>query len=307
MPQYSHSRLSSYENCPRQFRYRYIDQVKTETEGIEAFVGKRVHEILERLYHHVARHRRPPSLSQVHERFQKDWLLHWHKDVQIVRREFDREHYQQIGVRCLENYYRGHYPFDEGETVGIEQNIQLTLDPAGRYSLRGIIDRVVRRGEGRYEIHDYKTGALPPRRRIDEDRQLTLYQIGLEQTYSDVREVELIWHYLSFNRTFTKQRSREELDAIQAKTRELIDVIETSVDYPAQPGPLCRWCDYRGICPDVRADARPGASEPLGPEPPVPGEGVPVPGTGPVGVGAGAQPAPAPEPVLRGPIQLSLL
>ena len=37
---YSHSRLSSFENCPAQFRYRYIDKVETETEGVEAFVGK---------------------------------------------------------------------------------------------------------------------------------------------------------------------------------------------------------------------------------------------------------------------------
>ena len=70
---YSHSRLSNFESCPRRFRYRYIDKIVVEAEGIEAFVGKRVHEILERLYHHVARHDRPPSLSQVLDRFHRDW------------------------------------------------------------------------------------------------------------------------------------------------------------------------------------------------------------------------------------------
>ena len=52
---YSHSRLSSFENCPRQFYYRYVERVPIETESVEAFVGKRVHEVLERLNHFVGR------------------------------------------------------------------------------------------------------------------------------------------------------------------------------------------------------------------------------------------------------------
>ena len=47
---YSHSRMSSFENCPKQFHFRYVLKIPQETEGIEAFVGKRVHEVLERLY-----------------------------------------------------------------------------------------------------------------------------------------------------------------------------------------------------------------------------------------------------------------
>jgi len=295
LPQYSHSRLSSFENCPRQFRYRYIEKIKTTAEGIEAYVGKRVHEILERLYHHVARHRRPPSLAQVQERFQKDWLLHWHSDIQIVRVENEVDHYKDMGGRCLENYYRSHYPFDDGQTVGIEENIQLRLDPDGRYQLRGIVDRIVRRHEGRYEIHDYKTsGYLPPKKRIEADRQLALYQIGLEQRYTDVHEVELVWHYLKFNKTLVSRRTPAQLDELRSSTMELIDTIESATEHPANPGPLCRWCDYRGICPDVRADARPGAIAPGGPEPPPLGEGL-EPGTA------------VEAPPLNTPIQLSLL
>ena len=35
---YSHSRLSSFENCKKQFHFRYVLEVPTDTEGIEAFV-----------------------------------------------------------------------------------------------------------------------------------------------------------------------------------------------------------------------------------------------------------------------------
>ena len=47
-PVYSHSRLSCFEDCPKRFHYRYILKVPAETQSIEGFVGKQVHEVLER-------------------------------------------------------------------------------------------------------------------------------------------------------------------------------------------------------------------------------------------------------------------
>lgn len=257
MNEYSHSRLSSFEDCPRKFKYRYVDAIKVDTEGVEAFMGKRVHEILERLYHHVARFGKPPSLAQVLERFHKDWALAWHDKVTIVRAENAPEFYQDRGARCLENFYRAHYPFSDGETLGLEQRLQLQLDGDGRYRAVGVVDRIARRSDGTFEIHDYKTsGYLPQQRRLDEDRQLALYQIGLEQTYSDAREVELVWHYLVFNKTLRSRRTRESLDKLRDETMRLIDSIESETEFRPRPGPLCRWCDYAELCPEAPEEAR---------------------------------------------------
>ena len=139
MTEYSHSRISTFETCARQFKYRYVDKITVETEGIEAFVGRRVHEILERLYHHVARHSRPPSLAQVLDRFRKDWSHNYHDQILIVRKENPAGYYLGRGERCLENYYRSHYPFDDGETVAIEERIRLRLDREGRYRCVGAV------------------------------------------------------------------------------------------------------------------------------------------------------------------------
>jgi len=255
--EYSHSRLSAFEDCPRKFRYRYVDEIKVDTEGVEAFMGKRVHEILERLYHHVSRFGKPPSLAQVLDRFRVDWARAWHDKITIVRSENPPEFYQERGARCLENFYRARYPFSDGETLGLEQRLQLSLDGEGRYRAIGIVDRIARRSDGVFEIHDYKTSAsLPPQRRLDEDRQLALYQIGLEQTYAEAREVELVWHYLVFNKTLRSRRTPEALDKLRTEVVRLIDAIEAETDYPARPGPLCRWCDYSDRCPAAPAEAR---------------------------------------------------
>jgi putative RecB family exonuclease len=266
--EYSHSRLSAFEDCPRKFRFRYVDDLKVEGEGVEAFMGKRVHEILERLYHHVGRFGKPPSLGQVLDRFRRDWAAAWHEKITIVRSENAPEFYRERGARCLENFYRGHYPFTDGETLGIEQELRLSLDDGGRYRARGFVDRITRRRDGVFEIHDYKTGGyLPPQSRIDGDRQLALYQIGLEQTYPEVREVELVWHYLVFNKTLRSRRSPEALDALRAATMRLIDVIEGETTFAPKPGPLCRWCDYLELCPDATAEAREMAKSRPAPQP----------------------------------------
>lgn len=271
MTEYSHSRLSSYENCPRQFKYRYIDQIKVDKEGVEAFMGKRVHEILERLYHHVSRNGRPPSLAQVLERYRQDWTRAWHDKIAIVRAENPPTYYLERGERCLENYYRSHYPFTNGETVALEERLRLQLDTEGRYRMLGIVDRIVRRPDGAFEIHDFKTSAsLPSQRKINEDRQLALYQIGLEQTYPDATEVELVWHYLIFNKTLRSRRTVESLAELRQSTIRLIDKVEAETEFRPRPGPLCRWCDYGSICPDAPAEVRNAAPSRAGTMPLVP-------------------------------------
>jgi putative RecB family exonuclease len=295
---FSHSRLSAYENCPRQYEYRYVRKLPRETESIEAFVGKRVHEILERLYHHVSRHGRPPSLRQVQERYRKDWDLRWHPQVEIVQTDVSVDDYRERGRRCLENYYRSHYPFDRDETVGIEQQIELVLDADGRYRARGVIDRLVRTREGAYEIHDYKTGgSLPPKSRLDADRQLALYQIGVEQRFPDAGSVELVWHYLLFNRTLRSTRSPEQLEEVRAGAIGLIDEIHAATEFAPRPGPLCRWCEFRKICPEaaLRRDEPPAWLDDA--PPPAPAA---APGAQALSAGAGAaRTTPLPAPPVR--------
>jgi putative RecB family exonuclease len=66
MPTYSNSRLTAYENCPMQYRLRYVDEVAIPPrESVEAYLGKRVHEALEYLYVRVGEGYKP-TLAEVY-------------------------------------------------------------------------------------------------------------------------------------------------------------------------------------------------------------------------------------------------
>jgi putative RecB family exonuclease len=249
VPVYSHSRLSTYEKCPLQYRFRYLDKIKRDTQGIEAFMGKRVHEVLEKLYRDLMMSKRP-SLDELVATYHRRWNETFNHNVKIVRTEYTADHYRRVGERGLAGYYRRYEPFDQATTLGLEDPISLTLDEPGRYKVQGYIDRLARAEEGVYEIHDYKTASyLPSDQGLRKDRQLALYQMAVEKRFRDVREVRLIWHYLVFDQELTSRRTPEEIERHRRLTIGLIDRIEETRTFPPRESALCRWCEYRDICP----------------------------------------------------------
>jgi len=266
---FSPSSLDSYENCPKKYHFRYVEKLPVDQEGIEAFVGKRVHEVLERLYRFTDEGQ-IPTLERVLWRFHQMWHEHFdEKRLRIVRRETSFDDYRQNGVRCLENAYRQLYPFDRGETLGLEHPIQFELPGGGDYRMRGIIDRLVRAPDGVLEIHDYKTGKRVPRQeQIDRDRQLALYEIGVRQQTGEEGEVRLVWHYLFGGQVRTSQRSEAERNELAAQTRSVIDRIRCETEWKTKKSALCDWCEYRVWCPAFDEDAwarRPKVDAPVRP------------------------------------------
>ena len=77
---YSHSRLSVFEDCRLRYRLRYVDRVKREREGVEAFLGSRVHETLEALYRDVLMGR-TPTADAVVEDFESRWEERWNDAI----------------------------------------------------------------------------------------------------------------------------------------------------------------------------------------------------------------------------------
>lgn len=250
MTVYSHSRLSCYEQCPQKFKLQYIEKLETEEEQtVEAFLGIRVHEALEKLYRDLA-HQKKNTLEEVLDFFTSEWNANWTNDISIVREEYHAENYLNMGKKYLTDYYQRYHPFNQGKTVALEELIRITLDVEGTYRLQGYIDRLTETRDGFYEIHDYKTNSrLPLTEYIRSDRQLALYMIGVKNQYPDVKDVKLIWHFLKFDKEIDSTRTENELTQLKKDTIQLIETIENDERYEAHSGYLCDWCEYHSCCP----------------------------------------------------------
>ena len=84
---------------------------------------------------------------------------------------------------------------------------------------------------------------------MDEDRQLALYQIGIQNMWNDVYNVELVWHYVAFDKEIRSKRTEEELDELKKDTIDLIKKIEATREFLPNESILCGWCYYKDICP----------------------------------------------------------
>src|SRR5512143_901456 len=100
MPTYSHSQLSTYENCPHRYKLAYIDKIEAETEGIEAFMGSRVHDALEKLYRDL-KVTRLDTLEELLSFYQQAWEKNWNGMIQITRKGYDGEDYRRLGEKCI--------------------------------------------------------------------------------------------------------------------------------------------------------------------------------------------------------------
>lgn len=249
MPIYSHSQLSMYEECPLKYKLCYRDNIKRGVEGIEAFLGSRVHDTLKKCYDDV-RLTRVNTLPELLDYYDNAWEKEWHNEVVVTRKDVTLQHYKTLGKKMLETYYARFAPFGSDTTVDTEMKVVFPLDEEKRYQLQGYIDRISRTADGAYYIHDYKTSAhLPSQADADSDRQLALYHLGIRTRWPDIKDIKLVWHYLAFDRDLVSSRSDDAIAQMAADTRRLIDQIEAAEDFPSRESSLCAWCEYPDLCP----------------------------------------------------------
>jgi putative RecB family exonuclease len=246
---YSHNRLSCFEQCPLKYKLSYIDELEAKKEeNIEAYLGKRVHEVLEKLYRDM-QNKKENTIDDLLQYLHDEWEKLWDDSIIIINKKYKPENYEKKAMECIKNYYNSYKPFNQDRTIGIEQHILISLDDTGKYTIQGYIDRLAETQDGYYEIHDYKTTSRRiPQKDLNNDRQMALYAIGVKENFPEVKDIELVWHFLTFDKEMRSKREAKKLDQLKNDIIKLIDLIEEIEDFPTFPSFLCNWCDYKQIC-----------------------------------------------------------
>ncbi len=250
MALYSHSRLSTFEQCSLKYRFQYIDKVEPDFETtIEAFMGSMVHNALEKLYKDL-KFQKMNTLPELLDFYNSQWVEKFNDKIDIVRKEYSAENYRKMGEGFITDYYEKHKPFDGSKTVSLETQYTAKLDDRYRIHIR--IDRLAVK-DGVFEIHDYKTSnSLPTQEKVDNDRQLAVYAFGLKQLYPDSKKIRLVWHYLAFNKELLSERTDKQLREMKEQVLSLIKDVENCKDFRPVQSALCDWCQFRSKCPNFK-------------------------------------------------------
>lgn len=253
MTAYSHSRISTFETCPYQYKLKYIDRIKVDTPTtIEAFMGSLVHETLEKLYKDKKFKKRVSKATLL--KFYKDlWAKEYSEDILVAKADqgLTSENYRKMGLQYISDYYDKYKPFDQLTILGLETTDRMTLPDGNQWHVR--IDKLACDDDGNYYVCDYKTNArMKDQEEADADRQLALYSIWVKDKFKDAKSVKLIWHMLAFNKDAISERTDKQLEKLQQDVCDKIKEIESATEFPRKQTGLCNYCVYKSICPSFK-------------------------------------------------------
>lgn len=254
MATYSHSRVSTFENCPRKYKFQYIEHEEQDIqETIEVFMGKRVHETLEKLYQDK-KFKKLVSKATLLKFYKDNWEKEISPDVLVVKKEFTQDNYKKMGIKFIEDYYDRYKPFDQLTILDLETEDRMTLKDGSQWHVR--IDKFACDDKGNYFVCDYKTNAsMKDQEEADQDRQLAMYSIWVKDKFHDVKSVKLVWHMLAFDKDVYSERTPEQLKRLEEEVIALIKKIEQATkedNFPTNVNALCNYCGFKSKCPSFK-------------------------------------------------------
>ncbi|MCQ2070321.1 MAG: PD-(D/E)XK nuclease family protein [archaeon] len=251
MTKYSHSRIGIYENCPLQYRFKYIDRVEAPFEENDStFLGSMCHETLERLYKDKVGGK-TDTREEVLEYFDRRWKEEYDPDA-ILHSGDDRtgDYYRRLGLGWIGRYYDDFFVGDRMEILGIETDDVLDLPDGNQYYIR--IDKLGYL-DGTYYVCDYKTDSRAKDQSVaDADRQLAMYALWVKRTFPDAERVRLLWQMLRFTgdrAQVVSERTAEQLEDLEKAVVDTIAEIEGTTEFLPSDTAYCDYCVYKGMCP----------------------------------------------------------
>lgn len=260
----SPSSINLYQQCPRRYYYRYIENLPT-APSIHLIRGNIAHETLEKFFTID-----PTSLPANEEKnalqlhMLRSCIQFWkERDKELLtlgltqgELEFYHEETKIMLLNYVEMFWKKLQNYRHTRNVSFTQAFS-ALRPtteveyiSEEHQVRGFLDalEVV---DGRVRIMDYKTSKgseITESYRL----QLAIYALLYEQKHKERPHEVGIYFLKSTERTIPVD------DRLIFDARFIIEQIHASTetddkdDYPMKPGPLCKWstgqCDYYKQC-----------------------------------------------------------
>lgn len=229
----SKSKINTFIECPRKFKYRYIDEIAEEANKY-MLLGTEVHEIAEEI------------AGELMEG----------NDIDDVFLNLEYDDKLENHINGLEKFFRDIYSNDY-EIFSIEEYI---VDDEN--NMNGIVDIVIKNKESNeLIIFDYKTGK--PRDISKYKLELCVYKILLESKYPDLNVVSAgiyftgsaayrIANFGSCSGDYFKSQSKEDInggdfDYVDAVVDNLYETIDRNY-FKKEKGFLCKYCFYKDMC-----------------------------------------------------------
>jgi putative RecB family exonuclease len=183
----------------------------------------------------------PPSLADLLKFYQQNWLSEGYSTAEEETR------YKNYGGEILTRFWEIHSA-DFRMPIAVERQFYIDIDGI---KLRGYFDRVDKLESGGLSIVDYKTNKeMFTTSYLEEDLQLTLYQMAASQTWRLPVEALTLYHLRSNTPCSCLPRQSSHLEQARRLILEVAENIARE-KFPAIENEYCP-CDFPEHCPYYR-------------------------------------------------------
>lgn len=250
VPKYlSPSSASSYRECARRWKFRYVDRLP-DPPGEAAVTGTFAHMVLEKLMQEAVENR---TVDRAKELAREIWpKMENHPDYQALELD-DRGglEFRIRGWKAIEGLWDLEDP-REVEVASTEQDIRVEINGV---PFRGIIDRVDETSDG-LVVTDYKSGKAPSERfSSNYATQMLLYAAALtELEGSKPTRAQLL--YLGQKVVEVEVTDENLAEVVDDLRTTWLSIMESCItqEFSATEGPLCGWCPFVAECPEGTAE-----------------------------------------------------
>lgn len=216
---YSFSKLSTYNHCPRKFKYNYIDKAPKDKSDITALLkGGAIHSIIEH-YPEETTHKLAPQYQHIVDSFVVTGLGQKYLGQKSIR-EFD---------------------------FGLTKDLIPTSYSDKEALFRGSVDYICTIDDVLHLI-DWKSGkSKDPRWQVYD--QLMFYAIYFFKAYENINKIRITYVYVEHDEYENDiVLERQYLNNYVNDLTNNIEKVEADEIFVKNEGKLCAWCDFRTYC-----------------------------------------------------------
>ena len=251
-PHLSASSIGEYVECSLAFKFGRIDKLPMEFKSDALEFGTCIHRVLEKYYQERMIGEKL-LLKDIHQLFESTWkaIAEGRDDIRYSPGH-DFKSLLMMGTDLLTTWY-SKLPDDGFRILGIEEAFSFTI-PGIPIPIIGAMDLMEEDDAGTIIITDFKTsGKAYSRSEVDQNQQLTVYQIAAKKNGYVDREILLRFDTLiktqkpKFEQYWTTRSELDERRLIK-KAAQVWDGISKGVFVPNDTSWKCKGCAYKTAC-----------------------------------------------------------
>lgn len=231
-------KLNTFTQCPRLYKYVYVDGLSAQYKKSKPYLtmGAHVHNALKDFYEKLL------PAERNFAALEKLLRARWREN----RRGFkDKQDEAQWGVKALQMLRLFTHRTDtKVNPVLLEDYYDVLVNP--QLKLLGRVDRADEQENGTLHVIDYKTGKFDAAE--VNDLQLMLYSMIIS-AHSKKPVTKASYLFLQTFTWHTIEVNQDQAEEALAQVQELVEKVQGEKEFAPTPNKYCRHCDFAEICP----------------------------------------------------------